>query len=97
MTSKARNLNLPHRINLEGILGPPAKLNNQWFIPERFKAILYRIGFPKDRNIQKELRALEPVFSLKSGVNFNPAILSIPFDQIALEKEENKDLLDSIL
>jgi len=58
---------------------------------------LYRIEFPRDKNIQEELRALEPVFSLKSGVNFHPAILSIPFDQIALEKEENKKLLDSIL
>jgi len=34
---------------------------------------------------------------MKRGVNFSPAVLSIPFDQIALEKEENKELLNSIL
>jgi len=97
IASKSRNLNLHHQINLTGIQEPSAKLNNQWLIPERFKSILYKLEFPRIRNISKEIEGLEPVFSMKRGVNFSPSILSIPFDQIALEKDENKELLNSIL
>jgi len=97
IASKSRNLNLHHQINLTGIQEPSAKLNNQWLIPERFKSILYKLEFPRIRNISKEIESLEPVFSMKRGVNFSPSILSIPFDQIALEKDENKELLNSIL
>jgi len=93
--SKSRNLNAEHQINLSEITAPKGELNSLRTDPDRFKAILYKIKFPKFDKSKYELK-MNNTFSLKSGVNLRPAILSIPLDQIALEHEDNKNLRSSI-